>query len=609
MKRASKILTILLVAVFLLTALTGCAMFGRNTDKYRNTVAFTVGEVDVTLGKLLDTFNQYYNTYASYIGQGITVDTLFELTMNDLRTEAIKIDAYISNSAVEYDHGYDYKYAEFLSADEMAFAISYVKYSMYKNLDATVEGYIKDEFELDPAETEDTSRDFAELDKMDMPTYAEQVYSSNFQNEDMDEYIQKYRANEDFTQLVISYVYTNVEDAQAIVDEINERIVQDEDSDETLSITAEDYIAWQQKAFNQYVRNMELSYEAKMEKVLEDQISGIITSVLVAKYNLSVNVKLEGENLQQTLDALQSKYQALRDQHEAQMALNDTFVDYIEGLTADSYIYSIPEKYQGEYIFVKNILIPFTDEQKAQLNNLASDLGGDTTVAFKEQRTLIAQEIVAEDFLNKDAEGENQKVENIFAVENGKLVVNQAGALGQYLKADGSVVAMDGKTVEETFVELMKQYNTDTAQHTATYDYVVRTGYPANYTAKWVEEFVDGANEAKNLANAAGKNGGYYALAISTYGVHIVYYTKDVEAQTFNFTAENIYNPATVEYRFFKTYFSQQSSLQLNNEFEELEKSYQDKISKTGEFDKFLAENEITFDFEDFITIEDEDAE
>ena len=221
MKRASKILTILLVAVFLLTALTGCAMFGRNTDKYRNTVAFTVGEVDVTLGKLLDTFNQYYNTYASYIGQGITVDTLFELTMNDLRTEAIKIDAYISNSAVEYDHGYDYKYAEFLSADEMAFAISYVKYSMYKNLDATVEGYIKDEFELDPAETEDTSRDFAELDKMDMPTYAEQVYSSNFQNEDMDEYIQKYRANEDFTQLVISYVYTNVEDAQAIVDEIN----------------------------------------------------------------------------------------------------------------------------------------------------------------------------------------------------------------------------------------------------------------------------------------------------------------------------------------------------------------------------------------------------
>ena len=253
---------------------------------------------------------------------------------------------------------------------------------------------------------------------------------------------------------------------------------------------------------------MELSYEAKMEKVLEDQISGIITSVLVAKYNLSVNVKLEGENLQQTLDALQSKYQALRDQHEAQMALQDTFVDYIEGLTADSYIYSIPEKYQGEYIFVKNILIPFTDEQKAQLNNLASDLGGDTTVAFKEQRTLIAKEIVAEDFLNKDAEGENQKVENIFAVENGKLVVNQAGALGQYLKADGSVVAMDGKTVEETFVELMKQYNTDTAQHTATYDYVVRTGYPANYTAKWVEEFVDGANEAKNLANAAGKNGG-----------------------------------------------------------------------------------------------------
>ena len=85
-------------------------------------------------------------------------------------------------------------------------------------------------------------------------------------------------------------------------------------------------------------------------------------------------------------------------------------------------------------------------------------------------------------------------------------------------------------------IELMKQYNTDTAQHSKVYDYVVRVGeVPDSYTSSWVQEFVDAANVAYDLATAAGATGGYYGVAVSTYGVHIVYYSAKVEAQTFDF--------------------------------------------------------------------------
>ena len=59
MKKASKILTLILVVVLLCGMFTGCAMFGRDALKYRDITAITVGNVVITVGKLLDTFNNY----------------------------------------------------------------------------------------------------------------------------------------------------------------------------------------------------------------------------------------------------------------------------------------------------------------------------------------------------------------------------------------------------------------------------------------------------------------------------------------------------------------------------------------------------------------------
>ena len=171
-------------------------------------------------------------------------------------------------------------------------------------------------------------------------------------------------------------------------------------------------------------------------------------------------------------------------------------------------------------------------------------------------------------------------------------------------KGEGVVEAGEYESKDAAVIDYMKRFNTDTAQHTAQYDYVVRVGdIPSNYTAKWVPEFVDAAKEAKE------KGVGSYALAISTYGVHIVYYSADVVAQDIQFTADRILNTSSPEYRLFSSYFSQQSSNMLQKNLEELQKSYLDgkKIETNKNFDNFLKDNGFKFNLIEFLTDDEED--
>ena len=196
MKRATKVLVLLLIAVFLLGVFSGCGLFGRNTDKYRATTAFTVGDEKITIGKLIDTYNNYYNTYYSYITQGyITADYVLELAMDALYTQYMKVDAYKNIEGVPtYTHaGTNFANQEYLSDEEYAFTLRYIKYVIFGGLDSVVESYASADYTLAAEEEEDTSRDFVEYDDLTgCDTYSEYVYMQNFVNEEMDEYFEKY---------------------------------------------------------------------------------------------------------------------------------------------------------------------------------------------------------------------------------------------------------------------------------------------------------------------------------------------------------------------------------------------------------------------------------
>lgn len=619
MKKASRFLTLLLVAVLVLSVFSGCTFFGRNTEKYRAQVAITVGNEEITIGKLIDTYNSYYNTYSSYIGSYITLDDLFEMAISSLYSQYTKIDAYKTKSDVEtFTHSWlgDVKIAnsEYLTDTELHYGVEYIKYILFSTLDTMVESYIESDYTLAEAEEEeeeDTSRDFVEFDDLEGATsYSEYTYLQTFVNEEMDEYLEKYYEGI-LKNDVLSYgeyVYSTSavppEDLTEKLNDYNERI---EDGN---PITLEKYVEYQQQALKQYEKNVEISYDYDLATLINRQLEDFINSVIVAKYNYSVYGVIDGASLSETLEQLKANVAAAKESQEADFNINAGFVDFIEDLDDDSHVYTVPDGYN--YIFVKNIVIPFTTEQKTMLANLEKQLGSETDSRYIAVRNSLVAEIIADDFFSeKDEDGTYETISNLFKLDDstGKIQINfenENDALHKYFTQDGKVVPMEGKTAEETIIELMKRFNTDTASHSSLHDYVVRIGeVPESYESPFVSEFVDAANDAYNAAS--GIPGTTYGIAISEYGVHIVFYSAKVEAETFDFES-NWLNTSTSEYRLFKEYFSTESDELVEEDEDALNETYYaGKIQKTSALDKFLSDNGIKFDFEASISLDEEE--
>ena len=654
MKKASKILILLLVAVMVLGAFAGCGIFSKNTEKYRSTVALRVGNQEITIGKLIDTFNSMYNTYGSYVSSGyITIDYVFELTMSSLYAQYMKIDDYIQSDAKTYvhkDRGVEFVNQKYLDngedgVDELEYAIKYIKYVLFSTLDSMVEGYIGDDYTLNDAEEEkeDTSRDFTEYDDLgDATTYSYYNYLKNFENEDMDEYIEKYYEGilDTNTIEIDDYIYTDKTSEMVAnkLKEYNDRIDGDDE------ITFDEYVAYQEQAVKQYKKNVQNNYKYDLNKLITRQVEDFIASAIVAKWNYSKYLSIDGteEGLNETLDSLREDLEKNMLSQKTEFNINDSFITFIESLSSSSYIYDIPRDADGKplynYIYVKNILIPFTTEQTTILKAISNQLGTTDSDLYNAKLLQFASEVIAEDFNSeKDEDGNHSKISNIFALEDDKLVINTVDtedshdayeAFGQYFT--------DIRVEESTIKDLMLRFNTDTAQHTAAFDYVVRVGgVPESYTAKWVPEFVDGANDAvlvalgwdkeigegkrfatrEDAVNAitsadlAEATPGTYALAISSYGVHVVWFSGVVEEQKFDFDA-NWLDSSRPEYKLFTAYYSTHSSEVLSEAVEELQKKYFNGLivkDPNGELEKFAKENRFKFDFEASITLKEDE--
>lgn len=636
----------------------GCGIFSRNTDKYRSTVALNVGNQKITVGKLIDTYNSMYNNYASYVSQGyITKDYIFQMTVSSLYAQYMKIDAYTQSGAKEYSHadrGVVFANQQFLDngedgVDELEYAVKYIKYILFSTLDTMVEGYINSDFTLNDAEDdeEDTSRDFTKFDDLKgAESYSKYNYLQNFVNEDMSEYIEKYYEGILTTSNIEidDYIYTAaVKDSEQVANrlkEYNDRI------DGTDKIDFDAYVAYQQQAVTQYKKNVQSNYQYDLSTLIVRQVEDFISSVIVAKWNYAqyVSIDVTADGLKATLDELRKNLEKSSTSQKTDFNINDSFVSFIEGLSSSSYIYNVPRDEQGNqlynYVFVKNILIPFNTEQTTILSAIEKQLGTkeDAKDLYQAKLLEFASQVVADDFnSDKDDDGNYAKINNIFAMSGNKLVINTTDtatthdayeAFGKYF------VSEDGRVEESVIKDLMARFNTDIGQHTAAYEYVVRVGaVPDSYTAKWVPEFVDAANDAVltalgwdkqigagkrfatredavkaiTAADLATATPGTYGLAVSSYGVHVVYFSGVVTEQSFDFDA-NWLNTETPEYKLFKAYYSTQSGIVLEEAVEALQKSYYaDKITKTSELDKFAKDNGFSFDFEQSIKLDDEE--
>ena len=126
MKKFSKIIALTVVAVMLVAMLTGCALFGKNTAKYRALPVITVGNEEITLGRVIDLFNTYYSNYYQYIEYGYyTYEDILDMTLDAIYSTYMKVDAYktdasnVNYTAAENSYVGVYQDAEYLSQTEM----------------------------------------------------------------------------------------------------------------------------------------------------------------------------------------------------------------------------------------------------------------------------------------------------------------------------------------------------------------------------------------------------------------------------------------------------------------------------------------------------------
>lgn len=619
MKKASGIIAILLLVVLAFGLFAGCGLFGKDTAKYRQFTAVTVGNQKITVGKVIDTFNNLYNQYGS--SGRYTADTLFQAAMSSLYTQYMKIDAYVGESKGN-THAYanfcgDDGYIKYLTADQAEYAIKYVKYLVFTNFDSAVGQELAKKVTLKDAEKKDTSRDFKTFDDIDFATdktYTDYLVRKLTVNDDMNEYYEKYYTVDDALTITVNEVlddYKNEAATKAKLAEYVKRV--DTTEDKNATITLEQLTAAQDKVVKKYVESIEKAYEITMSEFFKQQVNDIAANLIAQLYDIQAGRSLDGEGFADFSAKLTAAYKDAVAAKKASYKFDDTFVKDIEGLTDDSDIYTVPDQYK--YIFVKNVLVPFNASQKAVLANIGSKLGSTSGQAYKDARLALAAQIVADDYTSeKDEDGKYKTTfGNLFEIVGGKVT----------LKSDGEIAKSiaGAQATSEEIKDLMTRFNTDTAQHSTYYDYVVRINAPEDYTAKWVPEFVEAAEEAYGYDKTTGNHNaaGSYALCVSDYGVHIVFYTADVAAATLDFsTLEKCLKADSREYAKFKTLYSSEKSELLSKAVTELQKTYfihkdvnenvvsEAKIEFAPIFKSFLKDQGLTYDTEKAITYTDE---
>ena len=633
MKKASKILTLILIVVFVLSVFAGCDLVGRNTAKYRSTVAMTVGNEQITIGKLLDTFNSYYNSYYYYVNAGyFDIEYLLEMTVSSLIQQYMEIDNYVkTHDAVTPSQAKLAHNAEYLSEDQFLYCIKYVIHSAFTTFDETVITNLSVKHDIGDAEEEDTSRDFVEYDDLKgAANYAEYTLNQNFDTEEIDEYFEKYYNNsieitvDSLANLAKNYVCESEEVASEILAELNDRLEDDEDE-----ITFDEYQQAQQKALDQYSDTIKSNYGFTLQEFLKSQVNDMVSSGILALWSYEQYKDIDGD-----LDEIiKTANKVNADAQAAEFAINNNFDSFITGLSESSFIYDVPQDMQGKYVFVKNILIPFASQDSAWLNGQSSSFGGADTDAFKDLRNKTAASIKARyfdsdkydetiealfeqtlaDFLKPEQYDEDEKEEykykkigELFTNSDKGITINPDGALGKFFGEGGEVKKVGDLEGADLIVELMRRFNTDTAQHSSRYDYVVYVGDDwEDYDHSWVKEFYTAVNELGHKQDGSfdPENVGKYAMCVSTYGVHIIYVDSFVESKKFDSSIAWT-DTASLSYVRYKEQFNSLMNTRTQEALQVLQKEYLSEksnlVTVNKQFDRFLKDNNFTFDLDEF---------
>lgn len=550
MQKFMKQLCMILAVVMVFALAAGCSMFVKNEERYRQQTAMKIGDETVTVQEVTDFFE---SNGAIYIQYGYDAQSVWDSLIPSYMLQIIAVNEYKKDSSVQIQSGErnaKYKNGEYLSDADLLYFEKKVQLSVFESLDSVLEDIFEDNgYTFDSAADERATETEIKI-TLDLSWTSR---NNVFNLEEVEKDLEAYKAQKSATGL--DYIFTDMEDERlvAAVKKLNERISNDKGE-----ISVETYVEVQNEAYREFKKSIS-TYYTDIEVYFNASVESLVRQQLYIDYQTKKYSGLENEaGFKAKLDA---KLANLVAQDKEKYALDPTsFETFVTGLKDTSFIYYVPEQYQGKYGFVKNLLIPFSDEQSAILTSYSTAFGS-TSDVYLNKRAELAKEILVTDFIDAPDADDADKA-------NAGFIVTGNQVTGSTYFAE----LLSGVTAEE-FVALMFRYNTDTAQHNAAYDYVIAKNAPdATGTAdKWVTEF---AAEARRLAQDGTVGGIGYAL--TDYGVHILFYSGDVEADSFdwNEALKDQTGAGSASYRFYKTYFDAVKTEYYNDLMDEMYKEY-----------------------------------
>lgn len=165
----------------------------------------------------------------------------------------------------------------------------------------------------------------------------------------------------------------------------------------------------------------------------------------------------------------------------------------------------------SNYFYVKHILIPFSDEQKAELTEY-KESGLYTAAQIEAFRGRLATQIVS----YPHVEGENDLTR--------PMSVN---SIFNTIKSQMSPYRYDAREAERLFDSLTYEYNTDTGAFGSVKGYAVAYELAEGENETYMQEFADAARDMYDTLQVGQL---YDKQVITDYGVHIMYLASKTTA-------------------------------------------------------------------------------
>ncbi len=209
-------------------------------------------------------------------------------------------------------------------------------------------------------------------------------------------------------------------------------------------------------------------------------------------------------------DEVLAEYDALLSEQMGKYSDKEAFYTDVKGGSVDPMLYYL----NGDYYFVKHILVPFSDAQKAELEAFKTGEGtylGDEAIAAKKEK--LGAEVTG--FEHRDGENYGKPV-SIDAI--------YADIANEMEKVKGSL-----KESDRAFDDLIYKYNTDDGIFGKELGYPVLAAFTGDqtYDSTYMQEFAEAADELYR----AGKEGAISGPVVTDYGVHILYLSRIIPAE------------------------------------------------------------------------------